>query len=80
MTLKEYLTKNGIMLTWFANEIPCSVPYLCNICHKGIVPSGVIRRRIRDITKGQVEEHEYGVKCDARKYKKKNRIRIEEVD
>lgn len=72
MTLKEYLTNNGVQLSWFAKQIPCSVPYLCIIVNRGRIPSAVIRRRIKDLTNGQVGEDDYGVEYPPRTYKKRD--------
>ena len=61
MKLKEYLKDSGFRTSWFAAQIPCSLTYLCSIVASKSKPSLIIRRRIADLTGGQVSEDDFEI-------------------
>ena len=59
MTLKEYCKKFGVRPGWLAEHIPCSYSYMYAVKNGDHIPSKAIRRRIAQLTNGNVLEHEY---------------------
>tara|TARA_R110000868_G_scaffold182762_2_gene423818 strand:+ start:2231 stop:2482 length:252 start_codon:yes stop_codon:yes gene_type:complete len=69
MTLKEYCKKFGVRLGWIAEQIPCSYTYIYAVKNGWHMPSLEIRRKIAQLTNGNVLEHEHE-KTKNRKNKK----------